>query len=82
MKRKIISCYSHSIIFASAVAAPFLALQDLVFVPTCIWVGAVILAMIGMFCVLDEKQPERENRRVFKNYDLMKERKNETVYNH
>lgn len=62
MKRKIISIYSNIIIFASAIAAPFLALYDLVFLPTCIWVLMLMIASVFEVWMYDEKEKQiKEN---------------------
>ena len=78
MKHKIINLYSNTTLVASTIAAPYLALYDLKFLPTCLWVAAVFAATVGMFYVLNvenENSPgERElnqgNSKKFYNFNL------------
>lgn len=78
MKRKIISIYSHITLVASTIAAPYLALYDLKFLPTCLWVAAVFAATVGMFYVLNvenenapkERQLSQGHSKKFYNFNL------------
>lgn len=76
MKRslKIFSC---TYIFASAAAAPFMSLYELKLMPTCIWLFGLLLATVGMFCTLhekenapDERQLNQGNSKKFYNFNL------------
>ena len=72
MKHKIISLLSYSTLTISSFMAPFMALVDLRFLPTCIWVLAVWLAMLGSLSTYpemenapDERQLNRGHRKIY-----------------
>ena len=74
MKRKIINLYTNIIISASAMAAPFLALYDLKFLPTCIWVLLLLVDSIFAIWLYDnEEKPieEVEVRKERKFYNIV-----------
>ena len=60
MKRRIISIYTYSTLSISAFMAPFLAVWELKFLPTCIWVTVVLIASAFMLW-LYETDSKKEN---------------------
>ena len=76
MKRSL-KIFSYTYIFASAAAAPFMSLYELKLMPICIWVFGLLLATVGMFCTLyekenapDERQLNQGNSKKFYNFIL------------
>ena len=68
--KKIISIYTYATLSISAFMAPFLALCELKFLPTCIWVAAVLIAAVFVVWLSEE---EKEN--AIEEMDIEKERK-------
>ena len=72
MKRKIISKISYGYVAISTIAVPWLTLEDLRFLPTCIWGLGLMVATAGMF-FSEEKETEKEikqENRKFYNFKL------------
>ena len=72
MKRKIISKISYGYVAISTIAVPWLTLEDLRLLPTCIWGIGLMAATVGMF-FLEEKETEKEikqENRKFYNFKL------------
>ena len=80
MKRKIISIYTYSTISISAFMAPFLAVWELKFLPTCIWVSALLIASVLMLWLYeddskkenapDDREINQGNSKKFYNFNL------------
>lgn len=72
MKRKIISKISYGYVAISTIAVPWLTLEDLRLLPTCIWGIGLMAATVGMF-FSEEKETEKEikqENRKFYNFKL------------
>ena len=72
MKRKIISKISYGYVAISTIAVPWLTLEDLRLLPTCIWGIGLMAATVGMF-FSEEKETEEEikqEHRKFYNFKL------------
>ena len=81
MKRKIISIYTYSTLAISSFMAPFLAVWELKFLPTCIWVAAVLIASAFMLWLCetdlekeeapDELELNQGHEKKFYNFNLL-----------
>ena len=72
MKRKIISKISYGYVAISTIAVPWLTLEDLRFLPTCLWGRGWRVATAGRF-LTEEKEVEKEikqEHRKFYNFKL------------
>ena len=76
MKRKIISKISYGYVAISTIAVPWLTLEDLRLLPTCIWGIGLMIAAAGMFLTdekenaPDQRQLNQGNSRKFYNFNL------------
>lgn len=56
--KKIISIYTYSTLSISAFMAPFLAVWELKYLPTCIWVAMVLIASVFALWLYDHDEKE------------------------
>ena len=61
--RKIISKISYGYVAISTIAVPWLTLEDLRLLPTCIWGIGLMIAAAGMF-LTDEKENAPDERQL------------------